>query len=1212
MTANVALTDTFDQWRVKTNEIVVMTQTDGMSNIIKTIDTTNSTSNTTGSIITTGGVGIAKSVVIGENLKVHGNTVIDGDTTISGNLVFGSADTDQVSFSADINSNMIPNANLTFNLGNTSLYWANTWTGHLTAEQKTDSTKPALTVNSLDVDVIGVDINASQTTANVLDITADAVTTGTVINVTADLLTDGSALAIDSDSPETDTRNVVSIINNNALSVAATALYVKQDSTNTVARFVGQSTVVIPAGTSAQRGHALQGGIRYNTTLSAFEGYSGSTWGSLGGLIDVDQDTYVLAETSAGADNDSLDFFAASVQRMKIDQAGVFTIGPSFTTKETITGAVPTIQLEAMSTDASTSIWRNSADNAGPTLILGKSRGTAVNADTIVADNDVIGSILFSAADGVDRASVAACIQALIGGTPGADDTPGELLFKTTADGAQAPTEKMRILANGRIGIGTNNPLSNLTVTTQENVDNADNRGIAHYQWSTGATYGGTLNLGHANHNTSGNHSAVDTDDVLGQIYFMGTAGDIGNNPFWTGAAIKAIAAETWVESSNNVTESGSYLSFYTTDIGTPTLDERMRITDAGFVGIGTALNPSVRLHVKEDATTFSAMIEQANGQGNVLDLFASASDDDTNDLLKIRTDAATLMVVENNGKVGIGTAAPATFLHINAANAGIRVEEDTDNDYIQLDMVQGGRARLRTSDARVLTIQEDGGNVGIGHSGADEMLHLQSNVTTKPVLQLEQATDDATSAELKFVNGQGGGAASAAGHDLGRITFTGNMSNGSALQYAEIYSEITDPHVTTGKDGKIGLKINCLDTMTELLTLLPSGSDGVGYVGIGKTSPTSELAVEGAGTGWRGQFMIIDTTTGNNADPYMTFWSGSETGSGATGLMGHVGFVGSDGVMAINNYTGGALALQNAGNGVNVGIGTNTPQANLDVSAAAPIVRISSYSTTNSVTPSLNFFKSDHATIGTYNATTDTDCLGTINFNGTDSTNTPESGSAISCFQTGAAGTAGIPTDLRFATSILNTPRVERMRIHSNGNISVGVVTPVSFTPSLEIRGTNPALCLSVDSTHFYNMIVDGGNNVVTIIWDDSADMVWKTAVNNGGTSPTERMKLTSAGVFTVNGAGVGGVSDWTVTSTNFLPNSGSSQDIGSSSAKVDNLYTVNLYLGDANLDNTDRTLGNEVDGTKGSWTIQEGDENLFVLNRVNGKKYKMSLIEA
>ncbi len=229
MTANVALTDTFDQWRVKSNELIVMTQSDGMNNIVKSLDTTNSTSNTTGSIITAGGVGIVKSVTIGENLQVHGNVVVDGDTTISGNLVFGDADTDQVTFTADINSNVIPNANLSFNLGNTTMYWANTWTGHLTTEQKTDSGKPALTISSLDTDQIAVDINASQIDADVIDISADAVTTAKVIDITADALTTGSGIYVDDDSASTGTRKTVEIIQNNAAAIAATALQVQSD-----------------------------------------------------------------------------------------------------------------------------------------------------------------------------------------------------------------------------------------------------------------------------------------------------------------------------------------------------------------------------------------------------------------------------------------------------------------------------------------------------------------------------------------------------------------------------------------------------------------------------------------------------------------------------------------------------------------------------------------------------------------------------------------------------------------------------------------------------------------------------------------------------------------------------------------------------------------------------------------------------------------------
>ena len=88
----------------------------------------------------------------------------------------------------------------------------------------------------------------------------------------------------------------------------------------------GQDSLVIPVGTTAQRGTNTQGGIRYNTDLSAFEGYSGTAWSSLGGVKDVDGDTYISAETTSGADNDDLVFFTAGTNRMTIDNTGAVGI----------------------------------------------------------------------------------------------------------------------------------------------------------------------------------------------------------------------------------------------------------------------------------------------------------------------------------------------------------------------------------------------------------------------------------------------------------------------------------------------------------------------------------------------------------------------------------------------------------------------------------------------------------------------------------------------------------------------------------------------------------------------------------------------------------------------------------------------------------------------------------------------------------------------
>ena len=86
------------------------------------------------------------------------------------------------------------------------------------------------------------------------------------------------------------------------------------------------NTLVIPVGDITQR-ISITGGIRYNSDLLSFEGYDGSNWGSLGGVKDVDQDTYISAENTPGSDNDELKFFTANTQHMIIDSTGKVGIG---------------------------------------------------------------------------------------------------------------------------------------------------------------------------------------------------------------------------------------------------------------------------------------------------------------------------------------------------------------------------------------------------------------------------------------------------------------------------------------------------------------------------------------------------------------------------------------------------------------------------------------------------------------------------------------------------------------------------------------------------------------------------------------------------------------------------------------------------------------------------------------------------------------------
>ena len=83
----------------------------------------------------------------------------------------------------------------------------------------------------------------------------------------------------------------------------------------------------IPSGSTAQRpSNPVKGYFRYNTSLDRFEGYGvGNAWGSLAGVIDIDQDTKILAESIP--DEDKLRFYTAGNERMIIDNVGNIGIG---------------------------------------------------------------------------------------------------------------------------------------------------------------------------------------------------------------------------------------------------------------------------------------------------------------------------------------------------------------------------------------------------------------------------------------------------------------------------------------------------------------------------------------------------------------------------------------------------------------------------------------------------------------------------------------------------------------------------------------------------------------------------------------------------------------------------------------------------------------------------------------------------------------------
>jgi hypothetical protein len=103
--------------------------------------------------------------------------------------------------------------------------------------------------------------------------------------------------------------------------------------------------------------------------------------------------------------------------------------------------------------DTAAQFHRGENSTSGASITISKSRNTVYGSNTIVQNGDLIGTIVFRADDGTDYNSTAALVGCEVDGTPGANDMPGRLVFKTTEDGASSPTERMRISSGGEVSI---------------------------------------------------------------------------------------------------------------------------------------------------------------------------------------------------------------------------------------------------------------------------------------------------------------------------------------------------------------------------------------------------------------------------------------------------------------------------------------------------------------------------------------------------------------------------------------------------------------------------------------------------------------------------------------------------------------------------------------------------------------------------------------
>jgi hypothetical protein len=532
-------------------------------------------------------------------------------------------------------------------------------------------------------------------------------------------------------------------------------------------------------------------------------------------------------------------------------------------------------------------------------------------------------------------------------------------------------TQRITIDSGGRLLVGTSSARpsrlggSNFQTQLQLESDSTSGLATSRFNDATGSSFV-SLQKGRG---TIASPAAVIANDVTGTILFSG----------WDGAAFTNSAfIRSEVDGTPGTNDMPGRLVFATTADGASSTTERLRITSAGLVGIGTSA-PDRILDIESAG---SAEIKLTDSTNIGRDMYIKNNDGAFEFRSRNRNSDGAFVFLGYGGEI--------------------------DSERMQID--SSGRLLVGTSSSRSV-----GGNV-------QSNLQIEGtgtgvNTTSCSVTQNSNTADGPRFMLAKSRSASNGGVTVVqSGDSLGIIDFAGADGTDASSSAVRIRAEVDGTPGANDMPGRIILATTAdgASTPTERMRI-----DSAGRVGIGTTSPDAELDVNGRIYLAEGNELAWHNGAGAQAARIY--------GSSTDELRFDIGSTASR-----------ALTIDSSGR-LLVGTSTDRFTTKILVESTDGTSGITTARASNDSSPPYSFFiKSRGATVGSNTVVQSGDVLGFIGFYGTDGT-APVSGASINAAVDGTPGTNDMPGRLVFSTTAdgASSP-TERMRISSAGKLTV------------------------------------------------------------------------------------------------------------------------------------------------------------------------------